>query len=81
MGGIRLQVIDRYNGFRVSTPEGAALRMRYLLQHKEKAHRMGENARAYARQNFLITGQLRSVLALLEVSRHEEERERLEVFI
>jgi hypothetical protein len=55
--------------------------MRYLLQHREKAERMGENARAYARQNFLITGQLRSVLALLEVSRHEEERERLEVFL
>jgi len=81
VGGIRLQVIDRYNGFRVRTPEGAALRMRYLLQHREKAERMGENARAYARQNFLITGQLRSVLALLEVSRHEEERERLEVFL
>ncbi len=81
VGGIRLQVIDRYNGFRVSTPEGAALRMRYLLQHREKARRMGENGRAYARQNFLITGQLRSVLALLEISRHKEERERLEVFI
>ncbi len=81
VGGIRLQVIDRYNGFRVCTPEGAALRMRYLLQHREKAHRMGENARSYVRQNFLITGQLRSVLALLEVSRHEQEKERLEVFI
>ncbi len=33
VGGIRLQVINRFNGFRVRTPEGAAIRARYLLSH------------------------------------------------
>ena len=34
-GGIKLQVINHQNGFRVSTPEGAAMRIRYLLKHPE----------------------------------------------
>ena len=34
-GGIRLQVINHHTGFLVSTPEGAALRTRYLLHHRD----------------------------------------------
>ena len=34
-GGIRLQVFNHYTGFLVNTPEGAALRIRYLLQHPQ----------------------------------------------
>jgi trehalose synthase len=79
-GGIRLQIIDRFNGFRVRTAEGAALRLRYLLQHRARAERMGENARAYVRENFLITRQLRNVLAIL-VAQLQGDRERLEVFV
>lgn len=35
-GGIRLQVINFNTGFRVNTPERAALRIRYLLHHTKK---------------------------------------------
>ena len=35
-GGIRLQVINHYTGFLVRSPEGAALRIRYLLHRKER---------------------------------------------
>ena len=42
VGGIRLQVINRFNGFRVRTPEGAAIRTRYLLSHHGKGRGWGK---------------------------------------
>jgi len=65
VGGIRLQVINRFNGFRVRTPEGAAIRTRYLLSHPWKMEKMGRNAREYVLENFLITGHLRRYMTLL----------------
>jgi trehalose synthase len=65
VGGIRLQVINRFNGFRVRTPEGAAIRTRYLLSHPWKRERMGKNAREYVLENFLITGHLKRYITML----------------
>jgi trehalose synthase len=65
VGGIRLQVINHHTGFLVSTPEGAALRIRYLLHQPEKIAQMGEKARAFVRENFLITRHLREYLTLM----------------
>ena len=65
VGGIRLQVINRFNGFRVRTPEGAAIRTRYLLSHPWKMEKMGRNAREYVLENFLITGHLRRYMIML----------------
>ena len=65
VGGIRLQVINRFNGFRVRTPEGAAIRTRYLLSHPWKMEKMGRNAREYVLENFLITGHLRRYMTML----------------
>jgi trehalose synthase len=64
-GGIRLQVIDHHTGFLVGTPEGAALRMRYLLHSRDKRLAMGAKAREFVRENFLITRHLREYLALM----------------
>ncbi len=64
-GGIKLQVIDHYCGFRVSTPEGAAMRVRYLLKHPGTMKRMGKNARQFVLDNYLITRQLREYLTLI----------------
>jgi trehalose synthase len=72
-GGIRLQVVNRHTGFLVSTPEGAALRIRYLLQHRDKLQEMGQKARQFVRENFLLTRQLRENLALMLVLTHENE--------
>lgn len=65
VGGIRLQVINYHTGFLVNTPEGAALRIRYLLHQPEKIVEMGKKARGFVRDNFLITRQLREHLALM----------------
>ncbi len=64
-GGIRLQVINHYTGFLVRTPEGAALRMRYLLHRRDHLQEMGERARRFVRENYLNTRQLREYLALM----------------
>jgi len=65
VGGIRLQVIDHHTGFLVSTPEGAALRMCYLLQRPDRLQRMGEKAREFVRENFLLTRHLREYLTAM----------------
>jgi trehalose synthase len=63
-GGIRLQIFNHYTGFLVRTPEGAALRIRYLLHRRELLRQMGERARRLVQENFLITRHLRDYLAL-----------------
>ncbi|MEW6264178.1 MAG: glycosyltransferase [Thermodesulfobacteriota bacterium] len=64
-GGIRLQVVDGHTGFLVNTPEGAALRLRYLLTHGNLIKEMGHQAKEFVRQNFLITRQLREYLTVI----------------
>lgn len=64
-GGIRIQIFNHYTGFLVNTPEGAALRIRYLLKHKNRCLAMGETARAFVLENYLLTRQLREYLTLM----------------
>ncbi len=64
-GGITLQVIPRQTGLLVNTPEGAALRIRYLLRNPEIARRLGERGRQHVRDNFLLTRHLREYLTLM----------------
>ena len=70
-GGIRLQVINHQTGFLVSTPEGAALRIRYLLRNRDHLAEMGERGRAFVLANFLVTRHLREYLTLMHALRHE----------
>jgi trehalose synthase len=77
-GGIRLQVIDHHTGFLVNSPEGAALRIRYLLSHPDRLRAMGDTGREFVRENFLITRHLRDYLALMVVLVYDVE-ERIEL--
>ena len=77
-GGIRLQVVDHHTGFLVKTPEGAALRARYLLRHPEKAFEMGLRAKELVRQNFLLTRNLREYLSIMLASLYGDQ-ERIEL--
>jgi trehalose synthase len=63
-GGIPLQITHGITGFLVHSVEGAAFRVRQLLNNPELAKQIGENARAYVRTNFLITRQIRDYLSL-----------------
>jgi len=65
VGGIRLQVFNYHTGFLVNSPEGAALRMRELFRRPEQIRTMGETARRFVRENFLLTRHLREYLTLM----------------
>ncbi len=77
-GGIRLQVVNFNTGFRVNTPEGAALRIRYLLSQPEKMAAMGQKAREFVRDNFLLTRHLREYLTLI-LALHYQAVDRIEL--
>jgi trehalose synthase len=78
VGGIKLQVINHHTGFLVSTPEGAALRIRYLLKHRSMLEEMGSKAKEFVRENFLLTRHLREYLTLMVAITHGTE-ERIEL--
>jgi trehalose synthase len=63
-GGIPLQIVHGATGFLVHSIEGTAFRIRQLLNNTPMAQQMGERAREYVRQNFLITRQIRDYLAV-----------------
>ena len=77
-GGIRIQVINHHTGFLANSPEGAALRVRYLLYHRDKLKAMGRKARRFVLENFLITRHLREYLTLMLAVLHDTE-ERIEL--
>jgi trehalose synthase len=77
-GGIRLQVFDQYTGFLVRTPEGAALRIRYLLQRRRLLEEMGQRAKRFVAENFLITRHLREYLTL-QLSLQQTAQQRMMV--
>lgn len=78
VGGIRKQIVNWHSGFLVNTPEGAAFRIRYLLQNKEKINEMGRVGKEYVRENFLITRHLREYLTLI-YSLHFNKTGRIEI--
>ncbi|HKO30035.1 MAG TPA: glycosyltransferase [Nitrospiraceae bacterium] len=66
-GGIADQIIDGVTGYTVHSIEGAAFRIRYLLNNPGLIHRMGGAAREHVRRNFLITRHLSDYLTLLKI--------------
>lgn len=77
-GGIRLQVINHHTGFCVNSPEGAALRIRYLLHHPEKIKEMGNKAKEFVKENYLITRHLQEYLTLMVKLIHNNSSDRIE---
>jgi trehalose synthase len=64
-GGIVVQIVYGITGYTVTSVEGCAYRIRYLLNNPDLMRRMGEAGREHVRQNFLITRDLRDHLTLL----------------
>ena len=65
-GGIPLQILDGLNGYLINSPEGAAFRCRFLLNHPEVAAEMGRRGIEQVRQNFLLTRNLRDYLLIMQ---------------
>ena len=64
VGGIPLQIKDKYSGLLCYSPEGAAFAVKQLLSSPDYARKIGENGREHVRNNFLITRHLREYMLL-----------------
>ncbi|MCI0371977.1 MAG: glycosyltransferase [candidate division NC10 bacterium] len=64
-GGITAQIIYDVTGYTVNSVEGAAFRIRHLLNNPDVREKMGQDAKEYVRQSFLITRHLRDYLTLM----------------
>jgi len=64
-GGLSQQIVYDVTGYIVHSVEGAAFRLRHLLNNPELIARMGAAGREHVRRSFLITRHLTDYLALL----------------
>jgi trehalose synthase len=64
-GGIPFQIAHGVSGYVVETVEGAAFRVRHLLNNPELIGRMGAAGREHVRRHLLLTRHLASYLALI----------------
>jgi trehalose synthase len=67
VGGIPTQIIHKLTGVLVHSVEGCAYQVRYLLTHPEFAAQLGKNGKQHARENFLITVNLKRWLVLFQI--------------
>jgi trehalose synthase len=67
VGGIPNQIIHKLTGVLVHSVEGCAYQIRYLLTHPEFASQLGKNGREHAKENFLITVNLKRWLVLFQI--------------
>ena len=65
VGGLPHQIVYDVTGYTVHSVEGAAFRLRHLLNNRELIARMGAAGREHVRRSFLITRHLVDYMALL----------------
>jgi trehalose synthase len=73
VGGITLQVKNRFTGLLSYGIEGTAYAIRQLLTNPEYARWLGQNGREHVRYNFLITRHLRDYLLLFLALDHPQD--------
>lgn len=73
VGGITLQIKNRFTGLLSYGIEGTAYAIRQLLTNPEYAKWLGQNGREHVRYNFLITRHLRDYLLLFLSLEHPED--------
>jgi len=73
VGGIPLQVKNRFTGLLSYGIEGTAYAVRQLLTNPQYAGWLGENGREHVRYNFLITRHLRDYLLLFLALEHPQD--------
>ncbi len=77
VGGIPLQVKNKFTGLLSYGIEGTAYDIRQLLTNPQYARWLGENGREHVRYNFLITRHIRDYLLLFLALDHPEDIIRL----
>lgn len=64
VGGIPLQITNKYSGMLTYSVEGTAFAVKQLLNHPKYAKKLGENGREHVRNNYLLTRHLKEYLLL-----------------
>ena len=64
VGGIPLQIKNRFTGLLCYSVEGAAYALKQLLSNPEYANYLGKNGKEHVKQNFLITRHLKEYMLL-----------------
>ncbi len=77
VGGIPLQVKNKFTGLLSHGIEGTAYAIRQLLANPEYAKWLGQNGREHVRHNFLITRHIAEYLSLFVSLQHKEDVIRL----
>lgn len=62
VGGIPLQISNKYSGMLVNSVEGTAVAVRQILNHPGFAKKLGENGKEHVRKNFLITRHMKEYM-------------------
>lgn len=73
VGGITLQIKNKFTGLLSYGIEGTAYAIRMLLTNPEYARWLGQNGREHVRYNFLITRHLRDYLLLFLALEHPQQ--------
>jgi trehalose synthase len=73
VGGIPLQVRNRFTGLLCHSIEGAAYSLRQILANPDYGAWLGRNGREHVRQNFLITREIRNYLLMFLTLDHRED--------
>lgn len=73
VGGIPLQITNKYSGLLTNTIEGTAFALKQLLQNPDYAKRLGENGHEHIKKNYLITRHLKDYLLLFLSLDHQGE--------
>lgn len=74
VGGIPLQITNKYSGLLCHNIEGAAFYLKQLLNNPEYGQRLGKNGKEHVRGNFLITRHLRDYMLLMLAVLNEQSR-------
>jgi len=73
VGGIPLQIKNRYHGMLCHSVEGAAYALRQVLNSPDFGARLGENGREHVRQNYLLTRHLKEYLLMFISIAHPDD--------
>lgn len=73
VGGIPLQIINKFTGLLSHSVDGAAYAIKQLLSNPDLASQLGKNGREHVKQNFLITRHLKEYLLLFIALDHESD--------
>jgi len=73
VGGITLQIRDKFTGLLTYGIEGTAYDLRQLLTNPEYANWLGKNGKEYVRHRFLITRHIRDYMLLFLALEHPQD--------